>query len=209
MKTLVVIEQMKHEDWLDAALLIARAIPNTVLSKLGAAFGAAFYRRIAEQDSTCMYAVRDGRGKIAGIIIGTIKASQAYREAVRGHKMRLLMAANFRLLHVAVLVWLLRAIVCRLSGKAGALPVRPESQLLVIAVCPEAQGTGISRVLVDRMELFFYERTGRLDYFILTEQSNLRANRFYEKIGAVLSGTVFHHARAINEWRKTVNKAGS
>jgi ribosomal protein S18 acetylase RimI-like enzyme len=74
--------------------------------------------------------------------------------------------------------------------------------MIVIAVDPDARGTGVAAQLVSRMETWMTSKGLDGPYTILTEKSNGRSNSFYAKIGSHFVGTTLHHGREINEWHK-------
>jgi GNAT superfamily N-acetyltransferase len=79
---------------------------------------------------------------------------------------------------------------------------RPVAELIVIAVQPEAQGSGVAAHLVALMEAWMKGKGLKGPYTILTEKVNGRSNKFYEKIGSHFIRTTLHHGREINEWQK-------
>jgi ribosomal protein S18 acetylase RimI-like enzyme len=190
--------------WQDSAKLISRAIPNAIVSKLGVKFNAIFYRSIAESECSCAYVAHDSAGGLLGIIIGALDRDSAYSTAVKNNRWALLRAANIRLLSPAVVLWIIKGFVAKLSRneKIQQIPARPRAELVVIAVQAKMRGVGIAPVLVAKMEEFFRSRRLEGPYMILTEESNARSNKFYSKIGCRFITTTVHHGRRINEWHK-------
>jgi len=199
-----VIGKIKDNEWYQVAELIAQAIPNALVSKLGNRFGAAFYRNIVEQECSCGYAARDESDNILGVIIGTTDHPKARSIAFKGQLAKLLLAANFRLLSWSVISWLVKGIVTKIRGKKQEHTDTPLAELIVITIHPKARGTGLAKKLVKKMEKFMIAKGLRRPYAILTEKANTRANRFYEKIGATFVRTNLHHERKINEWHKAI-----
>ena len=78
--------------------MIAEAIPNTVISKLGSKFGAAFYNKLVEQECSCGYVARNESENILGVIIGTTDYPKTHSVAFKGQLAKLIVIANFRLL---------------------------------------------------------------------------------------------------------------
>ena len=59
------IGPIESQEWPVVADMIAAAIPNFIISHLGTAFGARFYRAIACQESSCALSGRDQTGRLA------------------------------------------------------------------------------------------------------------------------------------------------
>ena len=53
------IDQIRKSEWIEVAKLIAQAVPNALISKLGNKFGAIFYSKLVEQERSCGYVARD------------------------------------------------------------------------------------------------------------------------------------------------------
>ena len=62
------IENARDDDWQAIADLVAQAIPNALISKLGNRFGATFYSKVVEQECCCGYVARDESDNIVGVI---------------------------------------------------------------------------------------------------------------------------------------------
>jgi ribosomal protein S18 acetylase RimI-like enzyme len=197
-----ITDKVSKEDWLIVADLIAKAIPNTVISKLGDVFGALYYRKLSESDLSCAYIAKDQNDEVAGIIIGTLDFPKVHSCSFRSQLLKLFLAANFRLIHWAVIKWFIKGILHKLKSKEENSSNIPIARLAAIAILPSYKGTGLAQKLVEEMEAFFHSSGLSEPYAILTEKSNLRANSFYKKIGADLVATNTHHGRQINQWNK-------
>jgi len=196
--------QVENGEWLDVAQLIAEGVPNAIFTKLGRSFSAAFYKRVSAQDYSFAYVARDNAGTIVGVIIGTLDYLQAYSIALKSQRLKLLLAANFRLLSWSVISWVVKGVLEGFKSKARVPEDQPKARLLVISIRPGARGKGLGISLIKRMEQFMQDKGLTGPYLILTEKSNVAANRFYEKIGAKLIRTNIHHRRKINEWHKVI-----
>jgi glycosyltransferase involved in cell wall biosynthesis/GNAT superfamily N-acetyltransferase len=204
--------EIKSGQWKESASLIAGAIPNSIISKLGVKFNTIFYKSIAENECSCAFLAHSPSGKSLGVIIGTLDRPFVYKVAVKNNMFRLILGANFRIVRPAVIKWIIKGILSKFSGKKmEETPNRPLAELIVIAVQPEARGTGVAANLVAMMEKWMKSKGLKGPYMILTEKSNGRSNKFYAKIGSHFVGTTLHHGREINEWRKeitVINKDG-
>jgi ribosomal protein S18 acetylase RimI-like enzyme len=195
--------QINPEQWQESAALIVEAIPNAILAKLGIRFNALFYQSIASDEHSCAFLAHSPSGKSLGIIIGTLNRSRVYAATMKNNVFRLLLAANVRLVRSAVILWVLKGVWSKFQrAKRDAISTRPAAEMIVIAVDPDARGTGVAAQLVSRMETWMTSKGLDGPYTILTEKSNGRSNSFYAKIGSHFVGTTLHHGREINEWHK-------
>lgn len=195
--------QPQDEQWCSIADLISQSIPNAIISHLGRKFGTLYYKELASSKCSCAFVSTDEFGAINGVVIGTTDHSASYSR-INTSKMSLLAAANIRLLKFSVLRWIglnLMAKMAKLENK-NTLSVRAE--LIAIAVTPDMRGKGLADVLIQKMEQFIAENSQELEYFILTEQDNQRANNYYAKIGSVQVATFLSRGRKINRWHKKV-----
>ena len=198
------IGEIHNSEWIDVAKLIAHAVPNALISKLGNKFGGKFYSKLVLQDYSCGYVAKSVSGNIVGLIIGTLDYPKARSIAFKGQLAKLIITANFRLLTWSVIGWVIKGILAKDRDEKQGHKDRPAADLIAIAVCSKARGTGLAQKLVEEMEKFMTSKGLGGPYKILTEKANTRANKFYEKIGAKLIRTNMHHGRAINEWHKEI-----
>ena len=196
------IGAIHDHEWRQVAEMIAAAIPNAIISRMGVRFGAMFYAAISSQDYSCIVGARDESGRLLAVIVGSLNKPGAYNESLSGRRMRLAVAANLHLVAPAVILWILRGLLTR--SKEDYHADRPLAELIAITVRPECRGMGVAQALVGAMESFFSREGHTGSYAILTEASNTRANRFYAKIGSVLVVQTSHRGRKINEWRKSL-----
>lgn len=191
------------QQWRSLAWLIAKAIPNAIVSHLGRGFGARFYGAIGAQSYSCAFAALDATGRPVGVIVGSLDQSRAYAESKASQRLGLLLAANVRLFSPAVIGWVLRGLRAGKPDEEGVDPFEsPTAELIAIAVAPSVRGRGVAQALVEAMEASFRRQGYDGAYRILTESANGRANRFYEKIDSRLAQQRVHHGREINEWHK-------
>lgn len=196
--------EIDDKEWLYIAGLIAEGVPNSIISKVGNRFGAAFYSKLVEQKYSCGYVARDASDNIVGVIIGTTDYPKARSIAFKGQLVELIIGANFRLLSWSVISWVIKEIIAKISSEKDDRINTATAELVAIAVCPEAKGAGLARKLVEEMEKFMISKGLSGPYIIRTEKANTRANKFYEKIGATFVKTNLHHGKDINEWHKEI-----
>ena len=201
------IGEIRNSEWIEVAKLVAQAIPNALISKLGNRFGATFYSKVVEQEYSCGYVARDESDNILGVIIGTINYPNARSIAFKEQLAKLIITANLRLLRWSVIRWVIDGVFTKVKYKKEEHANRPIAELVAIAVCPKARGTGLAQELVEKMERFMVSKGLSEPYVICTEKANARANRFYEKIGAKFVRTNLYHGREINEWHKKITGA--
>lgn len=199
--------EIDDKEWLYIAGLIAEGVPNSIISKVGNRFGAAFYSKLVEQKYSCGYVARDTSDNIVGVIIGTTDYPKARSIAFKGQLVELIIGANFRLLSWSVISWVIKEIIAKISSEKDDRINTATAELVAIAVCPEARGTGLARKLVEEMEKFMVSKGLSGPYIIRTEKANTRASKFYEKIGATFVKTNLHHGKDINEWHKEIAAA--
>lgn len=196
------IEPVKDKDWNQIADFIAQGVPNAIIVRLGRSFAAKFYKKVSSQDFSCAYAAYDISGNILGVIIGTLDHCRAYSIAIRTQLIKLIFTANFRLFSWSVISWFIKGVLGKFKSEAHTVKSLPNARLIVIYVSPEVRGRGLAASLVEKMEKFMLSKNLTEPYCILTEKSNLLANRFYKKIGARFVRVNIHHGREINEWHK-------
>jgi ribosomal protein S18 acetylase RimI-like enzyme len=216
MHNLSITSHIDEKTWPSVVTLIAQAIPNAIVAKLGCKFGILYYRSIVNHAGSCLYITQDENKNVSGVVIGSVNSEKARSAATRNQKFPLLIAANCRILHPDVIVWLLRGIVSKLTRILNrnakehqneindTLPTNAE--LIAIAVTDNAKGTGIAQQLIEKMEDFMVSDRKTDAYLIYTEKNNHRANRFYTKIGAKLLHTNLHHGREINVYCKYLSQ---
>jgi ribosomal protein S18 acetylase RimI-like enzyme len=201
---------MADVDALSVGRLYRDAIPQALFARLGDRFTARFVRWIHEQEHSQVWVAKKADGATLGVIAGTLDRPGIYRKIVRQHAIRLSLGVLANLHRAGVLTWIRRAVWERLQSKA-AMPshtTRPAAELLVVAVTPEAKGSGLARRLVEHMERQFRSWGFQGPYVILTLSTNARANAFYERIGATLVTQVETRGQLVNEYHKDLTSHG-
>jgi ribosomal protein S18 acetylase RimI-like enzyme len=188
--------------WKQSAHLVIDGVPNSVISHLGLDFNIRFYKAIAESVVSCAFFAIGESGKVEGMIIGTLDKDHTYYRSIREHPITMAIAANFRLLSPAVLKWIFTGFSKRHGHNSVAVIADSKAELIVIAVNKDYRGSNVARSLVLAMERKLADLGGVDGYNIFTEEANIRANRFYEKVGATLIDTSVFHGRRINRWFK-------
>ena len=198
----LIIRPPEINEWIDIAELIADSIPNALVSKLGVKFGSLYYEHISKHHLSCSYAAFGNTGRLAGIVLGTLDHNAEYPLDFT-LKIKLLLAANLRLLSPKVFRWILSGLRFRSPTKYQAKSIA-QAQLKTIAVYEEFKGNGIAKRLINELETFFKKNNLQQPYLILTEKSNEAANKIYKKMGAQFIRAYPYHDKVINEWHKSL-----
>lgn len=194
-----------ERDWGDISELISKSISNAIVSHLGKPFGMMFYKALSEHKCSCVYVCKDTFGCIKGIIIGTADHAASY-SAIKNYKYRLMFSANVRILKWVVIKWIVSNIISKITMPQNIPADTAKAELIAIAVSPDMRGKGVADQLVRKWEGFLMDKSEECEYYILTEKSNERANRFYSKIGAELKTTFVSRGRDINCWHKRLHR---
>ena len=200
------INDLQEEDFAFLAELHGE-VSNAVFCALGRKFVAKFFRWLAEREDVCALGCRREVGRLDGVIVGMLDRRSAYRDVLAEHRWSLLAAAGWRLLSPRVLLWILRGVAARF-GRRSKEPDLPGAELLFIAVRLDARGRGLGHKLVEGMESRFRRMEFAGEYTIRTEADNVRANRFYQRIGATLVEKRRHRGLLIHCYRKAMGPPG-
>jgi GNAT superfamily N-acetyltransferase len=193
------------KDWNSISDLIAKSIPNTIVSHLGRKFGAIYYKSIASCECSCVYIYADKSDGIKGVIIGTIDHSTSYSE-IKKNIIKLLAAMNFRIFKPFVIKWIFSNIFSKIAKSKSNHSFLLSAELIAIAVSPDVRGKGVADKLIQKWEDFIIYESQENEYYILTEKDNERANKYYKKIGADYITTFISRGRRINRWHKTIDR---
>ena len=192
-----------NNHWVDIAELIASAVPNALVSKLGPRFGALYYENISKHPLSCSYAVFDKTGRLAGIILGTLDYNAASSLSF-ALKIKLFLAANLRLFSSDVFRWILTGLRFR-STTRYTMKDFPKAQLKTIVVHEDFRGNGLANKLINELESFFKKNNLEKPYVILTEKQNRVANNLYKKLGATFITAYPYHDKIMNAWHKSLS----
>lgn len=204
----IVIQELRKEDVGALAELYEAGIPHAVFCAMGRRFTAKFFGWLAEREDVCSLVGLSGDGRLLGVIVGTLHRSDGYRSVLREHRWSLLVAAGWRLLSPRVLRWIIAGVVGKLRRAPKGLELS-DAELLLIAVCPKVRGRGLAERFVNAMESRFRKMGFTGEYAIHTEASNTRANRFYERIGAILVASEQRRGLLINSYRKAIGTSAA
>lgn len=169
------------EDARFLAALHASSISTGFLPKLGLRFLTVLYRSLIQDHHGVVLVAEDASGPV-GFVAGVASTSAFYREFLRSHGLRALLAAGPRLLRPSVIRRAVESL--RYGGDEAT-----GAELLSMAVVPERRGRGISQALgVALIDALDAERLR-----VVVGASNQTAIGAYLKMGFTAAGTVEVH----------------
>ena len=111
--------------WKSISRLISMSIPNAIISHLGVRFGSIYYQNTSQNTDTCCFIALDNSQKVIGVILGSMDSEHA-KKISNALKVKLLIAANIRLLSPAFLKWILKGFVYKLIKRNEKNPLARE-----------------------------------------------------------------------------------
>jgi len=169
----------------EAARLHKAAFPTFFLSELGEPFLREFYRGFLEPGAVTLVA-RSSDNVIIGVVVGHVEPSGFFRRLlVRRWYAFAWAGLGLAVRRPSVIPRLFRAISYR-----GDAPLGADGALLSsICVAPQAQGTGLGRVLISGWTRGVVAAGVRSAYLTTDAQDNHDVNAFYESSGWVRTAT--------------------
>lgn len=166
------------------------------LSQLGIRFLELLYTAmVTSQHALCIVA-EDEKGQVVGFVSGCFHISKFYKEFFVKHGLK----AFWILLPQMVKPSVLRKVFETAKYPSTATNTTksiggnnlPKAELLSIAVQPYVKGVGVSQRLASAL---FEEcrRIGIQEIKVVVGVENIRANKFYEKVGFELHSNIFVH----------------
>lgn len=183
------IRPLQPSDCQRVAAIHVAARPGDVLPDLGASFLTTLYAALLRSPGVVALVCDEGRGEVAGFVIGCLNAGRAMRGVLQRAWWPLMLKTLVRCASRPHLI--LRACETLLY------PQRSHSsgpELQAIAVSPAAQGRGIGTQLVAALSQSFRTQ-GFARYTVAVKAKNAQANRFYRHLGFQVIG----HLRIYNE----------
>jgi ribosomal protein S18 acetylase RimI-like enzyme len=183
----------------DAAALAAihsDALADDFLPSLGLPFLETLYRALLAQPQVVAFGFEEN-GDLDGFVLGCERTDRLFRSALATH-------AAPMALHVAAAVCrrpvlALRVLETFVYPSKEALPSVP-AELVVFAIKSSTRGLGNGRQLVSMLNAAFAGREIKA-YKIGVNQSNDRANRFYQGLGCVRVASFRMYGRGWNLYR--------
>ena len=185
------------------ARLHRMALPKGFLSSLGTPLLAELYIGLADAHDTWVWVAESTERECVGFIAGTIDVRASYKHVLRYHLPRLALHALPALRHRDVWTRALETLRYPDRQDLDQSPTTHEipqsnsrSELLSLAVAPEARGRGLGRRLIGQLELALRSRTppdAPVCYRVVTDNLDARSNAFYRSVGFEFVKTFLHH----------------
>ena len=183
----VTLAALRSADAALAAELHRAAFPGFFLSSLGTRFLTEFYRGFINEPTAVTVAAHSVDGLLVGAAVGTTDPEAFFRRLVRRRFVRFFAAAAVAALRAPNRsLRLLRA--ARYRGVEGA-PQAPGALLSSIWVAPEAQDTGIGRLLLGAWLDSAASAGAERAYLTTDAAENASVNEFYTRNGWTLTST--------------------
>lgn len=165
-----------------------QVIDTGFLSTLGPKFLTTLYETLAVSDASFTF-VAEGDGRVLGFIVGALDTGRVYKEFARRGGVAAAFALAPKLLSPSRLRRILETVLYPKRKQEDDLP---EPEILNFCVVPESQGAGVGSQLFAALcdEL---RRLGVPAIRIVTGETQVSAQRFYEKHGATLARKIEIH----------------
>ena len=178
----------------------AQEITTGFLRQLGVRFLEVLYTAmITSSNSVCIVA-EDEKGQVVGFISGCFHVGKFYKEFFIKHGLKAFLILLPRLIDPHVFRKILETVKYPFSipkAKSAKDNKLPKAELLSIALKPHIRGTGLSRKLA--LALFKEcAKRGIREIKVVVGASNIRANRFYEKVGFKFHSNISVHGSEIS-----------
>ena len=158
------------------ATLHRQSLPDSFLPSLGDGFLRRVYRALASDSDAVTFVAEQATGVI-GFAAGVPSVGAFYRRFYRRHGALAVLAAVPRIFRPGTLRRVRQT--AEYPNNARSLP---DAELLAIGVTTDHRGTGVGKVLADRV-LEGLAKRGVEQVKVLVAGDNERANRFYENLG--------------------------
>ena len=192
----MIAETLSASDCVRLATLHVAALPDSIVSELGAGYAARFYRYLERSEHEQVFILRNEQGQIRSGCVLSLRPN-TLRRRLLWHTLLLLYAGP----------WLLRRRRRRTAAPgappANALPAGlPE--LILIFTAPEARSRGSGTVLLAECEAFLAARHIPEYVARTVDEPGNRALEFYARNGFVAWGHSAGHGRVFRVFRKPV-----
>lgn len=171
---------LQFEDAREVAQLHIRAFPEFFMASLGVSFLSEFYRGYC-LDPSAVTLVALSKGKMIGVVVGTVDPSGFYARLLKARLIGFGVAAAKAAIHRPLIIpRLLRGLLYR-----GDQQEHDENVALLASVCvePDIQARGLGTTLINR----FVEEAGSRGvdacYLLTDAENNDQVNNFYQKNG--------------------------
>ncbi|OGJ90842.1 MAG: hypothetical protein A2268_09345 [Candidatus Raymondbacteria bacterium RifOxyA12_full_50_37] len=216
---------LSSKDFKAIAVLHIQGIPAGFLSSLGQGFLSRLYKGIAAAPNSCVLIERNEQGEVIGFVSGTLDIRKCYMHVLTHHCFSLGIAiipslfSSGTVRKVFETLFYAKDAPLKKGGQGGIKqekrgrgdfsPLSSQergrgvrSELLSIAVSDSAQGKGIGKKLVQRLECFFQDHGYQGVYKVVTAANDSRSNAFYTHTGFMLHHEFMYHGNSMHEYRK-------
>lgn len=183
------------------ALIHQQEIPTGFLSQLGIPFLKLLYTAMIRSRKVICLVVADESDQVVGFVCGCSHVGKFYKEFFAKHGLKALLILLPKLLEPAVFRKVIETVKYEGNGDASELP---QAELLAIAVRPHVRGIAVAQKLTEALFNECQEREIQ-NIKVVVGAGNIRANRFYEKVGFELhSNTSVHESEVSNVYVKAL-----
>ncbi len=178
----------------------AAALPGDFLPSLGVGFLNVFYRAALESGAAFGF-VRETDGQVVGFVLGSVDTGQLFRRVLLRAALHLGWAALPAVLRRPGL--LARVAETFLYPQREAAAASAAAELVVIAVDSYLRSQGSGQALVRALDEGFLARDVQA-YKVTVLQSNLGANRFYQRLGFCPAGEFSLYGKRWNLYTRSL-----
>lgn len=183
------------------ALIHQQEIPTGFLSQLGTPFLKLLYTAMIRSRKVICLVVEDESDQVVGFVCGCSHVGKFYKEFIIKHSLKAFLILLPQLLRPTIFKKVLET--AKYEGNSDA-PGLPQAELLAIAVRPHVRGTAVAQKLTEALFTECREREIQ-NIKVVVGSENIRANRFYEKLGFKLhSNTSVHESEVSNVYVKAL-----
>ena len=187
------VRPLAPRDATACARLHREGIATGFLSSLGLPFLRELYRAIPACPMGFGHVWAEGGRSVVGFVACAERTGRLYKQALLRRGPFLLLAASRLLVRPGAV----RRMAQTLRYPAALPPDLPGSEVLSIAVAPQARGRGVGRALI-RAALAQFAARGCAAARVAVWDRNEAANAFYRRCGFTLAHTRMHHGRGMN-----------
>lgn len=195
---MIAIDPLSDSTLNGAVALHRQQIAKGFLTLLGPGFLREVFWNIARSRyGVAVVATEDDSATVTGYLLGSTDLRGLYRDFLRRHGLRAVVAASPHLVHPTVALKAVETLLypskrIKLNPSAPRNVAVTNGELLDLAVDNAHKGSGLAQELFHRFAAEMARR-GSPSFRITTAASLTRAHRFYERLGADLVGEIEIH----------------
>jgi len=185
------IQPLDENDVGDVAQIHLKSLKGAFLSELGIDFLVEVYYGILRSKHAVCYVYRE-KSKVVGFIAGTRDTKKFFRDVFRMKGLRFASIIIVKALKKPKIVYYGMQSLLYPSTSTDV-----DGELLSIAVLDESRNKGVGKKLVERLNDYFKDE-GIKGLKVTVEKDNVKANRFYKKMGFRYSSAFTLYGREMN-----------